>query len=121
MEKKILLIEDDPLIIAVIKKILEPAYAVTAFSQGNKALHRFKEESFDLVITDIIMPEVEGMEIIMTIKDISPDTPIMAISGGGKIEAERYLMLARDMEVSCTIKKPFRNKELYEAVENILN
>ncbi|MGM0443292.1 MAG: response regulator [Fibrobacterota bacterium] len=119
--KRVLLIEDDSAVIRLLQQILESrGYVVTALEDGRRALDLFRRDPFDLVITDIIMPDVEGMEIIMTVKGESPETPIIAISGGGRIDAENYLVLARDLDVSYTFKKPFKNAELVDAVHSLI-
>ncbi|ERP31578.1 response regulator [Chitinivibrio alkaliphilus] len=121
MQQRILVIEDDPLILTIMEKLLGNSYDVVTMEDGQKALELFSQERFDLVITDIIMPQVEGMEIIMTIREQNKDIPLIAISGGGRIEAERYLDLAKELEVDCTLKKPFDNEQLIEMVTNLLS
>jgi YesN/AraC family two-component response regulator len=93
--RKVLIIDDEPYILLMLKKMLEKAgYEVDMASNGKEGLALFEQHSIDLVITDIIMPDKEGLEIIMEMKKQRPDLKIIAISGGGRISPESYLECA---------------------------
>ncbi len=83
MMERILVIDDDHHILMMIKKMLERAdFEVELASNGNEGLELFKSIPIDLVICDIIMPEKEGLETIMELKQDFPDVKIIAISEG---------------------------------------
>jgi CheY-like chemotaxis protein len=81
----------------------------------------FEEHAADLVITDIIMPETEGMEIIHWLHDASPNLPIIAISGGSPKGLGSYLATAQQLGASRTLAKPFSGKALIDTVRELLS
>ena len=119
--QKILIIDDDHHILLMIKKMLERAgYEVDLASNGNEGLNLFKKFQADLVITDIIMPEKEGLETIREMKRMRPDLKIIAMSGGGKISADNYLETAKIFGASRILEKPFSQKTMVMAVIDLL-
>lgn len=117
----VLIIEDDHNILLMIKRMLEPfGYEITLASNGQEGLNMFYKFDVDLVITDIIMPEKEGLEIIREMKGVRPDLKIIAMSGGGKISAENYLENAKIFGASKILEKPFTRKQMVSAVQDIL-
>lgn len=120
--KQILVIDDEPDILKLISRILEKAgYRVMTAENGRHADILFHEHLFDLVITDIVMPQKEGLEIILQLRKNSPDTKILAISGGGKLEPVGYLDAARATGAHAIVKKPFEISHLLNKVEQLLN
>ncbi|MDF1573710.1 MAG: response regulator [Bacteroidales bacterium] len=118
---KILIIDDDHHVLLMIKKMLERAgYTVDLASNGNNGLELFKRIPADLVITDIIMPEKEGLETIREMKRMQPDLKIIAMSGGGKISADNYLGTAKIFGASRILEKPFSQKVMLETVNELL-
>lgn len=118
---KILIIDDEPYILLMLKKMLEKAgYEVDLASNGRQGLELFQKDSADMVITDIIMPDKEGLEIIMEMKQTHPDLKIIAISGGGRISPESYLECAKHFGAARVFQKPFRQKELMLAVRELM-
>jgi len=118
---RILLIDDDDDVRSTLKQILErEGYRVLEASDGNQGLKIFKEKPIDLIITDLIMPEKDGMEIIIEIQRDYPKTKLIAISGGGKIGAEHYLEIAKRTGAMLTLQKPVERKSLLEAIQNLL-
>jgi len=119
--QRILLIDDDHHILLMIKKMLERAgYEVDLASNGNEGLELFQKEPADLVITDIIMPEKEGLETIREMKRLQPDLKIIAMSGGGKISADNYLETAKIFGASMVLEKPFSQKTMVSAVNKLM-
>ena len=119
--KQILVIDDEPDILKLISKILEKAgYKVMTAENGRLAEKLFNEHPFDLVITDIVMPQKEGLDIILQLKENNPDTKILAISGGGKTELAEYLDAARAAGAHAIVKKPFEIGHLLNKVEQLL-
>jgi DNA-binding NtrC family response regulator len=119
--QRILLIDDDHHILLMIKKMLERVgYEVDLASNGNEGLELFQEMPADLVITDIIMPEKEGLETIREMKRLQPDLKIIAMSGGGKISADNYLETAKIFGASMVLEKPFSQKTMVSAVNKLM-
>jgi YesN/AraC family two-component response regulator len=118
---KILIIDDEPYILLMLKKMLERAgYQVDLASNGREGMALFEKDSADLVITDIIMPDKEGLELIIEMKKKSPELKIIAMSGGGRISPESYLECARHFGAEKVFQKPFKQKELVTAVRELL-
>ena len=119
--KRILLVDDDDLSRGAVHKMLERSgYMVHSTSTGQEALAHFRREAPDLVITDLIMPEVDGLEVIQELRRNDPGVRILAISGGGRVDAEEYLSVARKFGASQVLSKPFTGQELKQAVESAL-
>ncbi len=120
---KILIIEDDDQIRVLIKKMLENEanYEVIEAADGNQGIRQFKQNTIDLVITDIIMPDKEGIETIKELRKEAKDAKIIAISGGGRIGPYDYLDLAKRIGAKRVFEKPFDLKELVEAVKELLS
>jgi YesN/AraC family two-component response regulator len=87
---------------------------------GKASMRLFREEAADLVITDIIMPDQEGIETIMELRRDFPEVKIIAISGGGRVRPDEYLHMAKTMGAHLTLLKPFEQQELLSAVQKLL-
>ena len=121
MTPRILIIDDDHHILLMVKKMLERAgYEVDLASNGEEGLNLFKKLSVDLVITDIIMPEKEGLETIREMKRLRPDLKIIAMSGGGKVSSQNYLDTAKIFGATKILAKPFTQKQMVSAVRELL-
>jgi DNA-binding response OmpR family regulator len=117
---KILVVEDDPLFCKMIDKVLNNhGFEVHTLANGDEADRKLREESFDLLITDILMPGKEGIELIADIKDTRPDMKILAMSAGGMVGRSSYLELAEASGADSVIDKPFTPDELLEKIEKI--
>ena len=110
MIKSVLVIDDDPRICALIAMGFERrGYTVFEASNGRAGLQIFHDEHPDLVITDILMPEMEGIATIMEMKKSGRHTPkIIAISGGGRLVGREFLKWARHLGADEVMAKPFR-------------
>ena len=118
---KIHLIDDDPLAREIIAEMLSlDGHQTVEACDGGKGLNLFNEGSFDIVITDMIMPDVEGVETIIQLRKDCPDVKIIAISGGGSISAFSHLALAQGFGVKKTLVKPFKKDDLLKAVAEML-
>ena len=110
---KILVIDDDHLVRYALSKILLGAgYAVVTASDGRRGMAVLRAEHPDVVITDIIMPEQEGIDTIIQIRRERPAIKIIAISGGGRIRNVDFLEMAHSLGASEVIAKPFEANEL---------
>jgi len=118
---RILLIEDDQTLRRALRIALErTGLAIAEAGDGREGLSLFRKQNFDLVITDLIMPEMEGMETIRALRTLSPQLLIIAISGGGKGSAENYLNLAQHFGANLAFAKPFELDALCGAVAQLL-
>ena len=118
---KILVIDDDMVVRETIIQILEDkGYEVISAEDGYRGLAAFRRDKPDLVITDIIMPEKEGIETIRDIRGEYPEAKIIAISGGGRIGNTDFLKIARQLGASDVIAKPFDPDDLIAHVEKCL-
>lgn len=117
----VLIIDDDKYVRKMIKRILERAgYITVEAKNGHQAIERYSEEKPDVTITDIIMPEKEGIETILELKRRFSAQNIIAISGGGRIAAECYLGLAQRLGADLVFSKPIDPKVLVSAVESMV-
>ena len=118
---RILIIDDEELARYAVRKILTGAgHDVTEADTGSTGLELQRKTPFDLVITDIVMPEKEGIETIMDLKKEFPDTPIVAISGGGRLGPTDYLNMSSQLGARQTLAKPFSRDDLLSAVDTCL-
>jgi len=118
---RILVIDDEELTRFTMREILEGAgHEVVEAENGNQGLSVQKDQPCDLVITDIIMPEKEGVETIIEMKRDFPSVPIIAISGGGRTRNLDFLKLARQYGARIILAKPFSESELIDAVNDCL-
>jgi DNA-binding response OmpR family regulator len=118
----ILIVEDDKDLREMLKNSLtKRKYTVLEASDGKEAILRFKPAITDLVITDLIMPDEDGLKVIMKIKEIKPAIKIFAISGGGKAGPGNYLNVARALGADEVFPKPFSLKELLSKIDSVLN
>lgn len=119
---RILIIEDDEEIRDLLDRLLtREGYAVSTAANGKQGVVAFRAEPFDMVITDIIMPEKDGIEAIMDLKRERPDLKLIAISGGGRADPENYLHSAQLLGANRTLRKPFTNDAILAAVRELLN
>ena len=128
---RILVIDDEQYIRTALREVLErEGFEVSAAGDGKKGLELLEAEGADLVITDIIMPGIDGVATLERIKASHPDIPVIVISGGGNIAPHEYepgaiatsayLASAAKAGASCTLTKPFNRQELVSAVSNLL-
>lgn len=120
--KTILIIDDEETIVKMLAKLLTKAgYRALTAIKGADGLSLFEREPIDLVITDILMPDIEGFEIIFKLMSIEPDCKVIAMSGGGRINSSNYLTTAEEIGAIKTFSKPFDLKELVAFVNETLN
>ncbi len=115
--KKVLIIEDDQSFRLILSQMIAKAGLKSATANdGEEGIEFFRTGDYDLVITDIIMPVMEGIETIIELRKLDPKVKIIAMSGGGQIDAEKYLSTALSLKVNKVLKKPFSYKELLLAM-----
>src|SRR5258708_4329643 len=118
---RILVIDDEAGIRTVIQAVLtREGHSVRCANDGKAGLAAFEQEKPDLVITDIIMPEKEGIGTIQAIRKLDPKIPIIAISGGGRAANTDFLPLAAKFGATATLSKPFGASALGGIVRSAL-
>ena len=118
---KILLIDDDKDFRSMLCDLLtREGYVVVEAKDGKDGLSKFHEESPDLVITDIIMPEQDGTGVIIELNNLKSTTPIIAISGGGQNRGDEYLEIAKMFGAKHVFEKPLNFHEFIETVNDLL-
>ncbi len=119
---RILVIDDDNDVRQMIcKMIISEGYEVLEASNGKEGMDIIRSgEEIDLVVTDLIMPEKEGLETIRELRQDFSHIKIIAISGGGKIEALNYLPIAKGLGADLAFSKPFIKQDLIDALNKLL-
>jgi CheY-like chemotaxis protein len=120
--KRILVIDDEDMIRDVVKEMLEvEGYVVTTAANGKEGLQIYRKELPDLIITDIFMPEMEGLETIRALQQDFSRVKIIAISGGGERGMISFLSYAKRFGALRTLQKPFSREDLITSVREVLS
>jgi CheY-like chemotaxis protein len=114
---RILLVDDDPSFRPMLAETLSRlGHDVVTATNGDEALALFREDAIDLVITDLIMPEREGLDVIRTLRRRAPNLKIIAMSGGGRNSPVTYLEIAKRLGAATVLAKPFSTEQLKSAI-----
>jgi DNA-binding response OmpR family regulator len=117
----VLLVEDDTLLRDSLRIALQDAgHTVLPAANGAAALLVLDTSIPDIVVSDILMPETDGLELIMRIRKTRPDVKIIAISGGGRTRNMDMLSYAREFGAHATLAKPFLPRQLLSAIEDVM-
>ena len=95
-------------------------HAVDVARSGKEALALAQSACPTLVLTDIIMTDMDGIEVMLALRKRWPTVPVVAISGGGRVHASEFLDLARHLGANATLRKPFTSDELLAVVDQTL-
>ena len=118
---RVLLIDDNESLRTSLRRILVQAgHEVTEASNGGAALQAYRREPPDLVITDIVMPDKEGLETIRELRRFDPNAKIIAMSGAAEGRADPYLTLALRLGATWALAKPFSREEVLTAIAEVL-
>jgi CheY-like chemotaxis protein len=118
---RILVIDDDEQVLDMLyESLTREGYDVLKASNGEQGLRLYREKSVDLIITDIIMPEKEGIETIIELRQDFPNVKIIAISGGGRAGTKDYLQMAKIFGVQRTFAKPVAREQLLDAIKELI-
>jgi CheY-like chemotaxis protein len=118
----VLLVDDDPAMRALLSSAFEGAgYDVRTADNGRRALSLARAMVPDLVVTDIVMPEMEGIATIMALKRLRPRPRMIAISGQTAVRANNYLTWASALGADAVLPKPFRMTGLVKLAEEVLS
>ena len=119
--RAILVVDDEPTSREMISLMLEKrGYQVATANDGRAGEQCLAQKAFDLVITDLLMPERDGLELIGALRRHHPGIHIIAITGGGHLPGSKYLQLARGLGAHTLLEKPFSEAALLGAVEQAL-
>lgn len=118
---RVLVVDDNDCVRKMLCEALEHCgHQVVDAANGVQAIAQFSEGAFDLVISDIVMPEKEGLETIIELRGIDPNVAILAISGGGSFAPDSYLESAIMLGADRSLSKPFTVNQLVEAVDELV-
>ncbi len=117
----VLVVEDDPLVCDMLQQTLAfGGYRTTGALDGREALRCLDRADYDAVVTDIVMPHVDGVELIQHLRRCHPRIGVVAVSGDSDADSAVYLRIARHLGVGATVAKPFGALELLSAVAQAL-
>jgi len=118
---KILIIDDDPEITGLLSKLLSRKnYDVKTVNKGLDGVAEYSKDNYNVVITDIVMPDIGGLEVIRLIKNTDKKANIIAMSGGALINSGTYLTMAKQLGAKYVFSKPFDLNEFINAITNLL-
>lgn len=122
MSADVLVIDDDPIVCATIRHVLHRAgHDVQIASNFSQALDLVESQAFDLVITDLVMPDVDGVTVILAFKDKFPAMPVIAMSGGARFGTSDSLAAAKEAGADEILRKPFGAEAITALVEAVLS
>jgi CheY-like chemotaxis protein len=101
--------------------LLRRNFTVLEAENGKAAITHFKPLITDLVVTDLIMPEEDGLKVVIKLRELKPSIKIIAISGGGKVGPGSYLNLAKALGADAIYSKPFSINDLITKIEQLLD
>ena len=118
---RILLIDDESQIRSMLRLMLERVgYDVIEAADGMEGIKQYRDNPADLIITDLIMPNKDGIGMIIDLKKEFPNVKIIAMSGGGLNKPEGYLKGAKKLGAACTLTKPIDRDEMLRAIKDVL-
>jgi CheY-like chemotaxis protein len=118
---RILIIDDEAQIRSMLKLMLErDGYEVAEAPDGIEGIRIYRQNPADLIITDLIMPNKDGIGVIIDLKKEFPNVKIIAMSGGGLNKPEGYLKGAKKLGAACTLTKPIDRGEMLRAIKDVL-
>jgi DNA-binding NtrC family response regulator len=117
----ILVADDEPDLRELVKITLEAAgHRVVTVADGRKASAALQQQKFDLVITDVLMPDRDGIELIREIRAKYSGLRVIVMTAGGQISRGDYLMVARHLGAHLSLPKPFSARQMAEAVTEVM-
>ena len=117
----VLIVDDDPQMLRLLSDVVElDGHDVLMAQDGALAIEYFQHQAPELMITDILMPNKEGLELISEVREQHPDTKIIAYSGGGSADPESYLEFASGMGADRVFSKPMPLGELRSEIKSLL-
>ena len=119
-KKKILIVDDNQSYLEILNNFLsDNEYDVVCSHNGKDAKEKFEEFTPDIVLTDIVMPEVDGIELLLSLRKINPEISVIAMSGGNRGYADSYLNMAEKLGADVILNKPFELSVLLEEIKKL--
>ncbi len=119
---RILVVDDDPISRQILRAMLEKeGHVISEAEDGVRAINNYDKGEIDLVITDIFMPEKEGVQTVRELMKENPDVKIIAVSGGSSSANYDSLDWVKMFGVKYTFTKPFNSKEIIAAIDELLS
>ena len=116
----ILVIDDESALREILSQVLTDAgYRVVCAENGKEASRALATSAFDVVLTDVIMPEKDGMQVISEVRKKFPEVRIIAMSGGGHVSRDQYLKIAKGLGAHAILEKPFANQKLLDTIQEV--
>jgi CheY-like chemotaxis protein len=118
----ILLVEDEELLLAGVQEMLEiQGYKVVTAQNGSLALACLSEHPVDLVITDLVMPQMDGVEFVTQLRKFNPDVPVIVVSGSTRNIMQRYGIDTIEVPgANASLPKPFKGADLMAQIQSVL-
>ena len=117
----IVIADDDPIVREIAREMLaSSAHAAILVEDGNEVIRLLEGLRIDLLVTDMLMPNMDGVELIMAVRDRYPAVKVLAISSGGSVGASYMLKVARTLGADATLQKPLRLEGFLETIEALL-
>jgi DNA-binding response OmpR family regulator len=117
---RILVVDDDIDLAHTLKEMLElDGVSADVAYNGNEGIFQHIQAPYDLIITDIVMPVMDGLEVVMWVKENSPTTKLLVISGGGYFDSKDYLKMAKELGADYVLQKPYRLDEIQTIVKTL--
>lgn len=117
----VLVVEDDPELLQTWAEVfLSSGFDPTRAKDGLEALKQIGTDSVDLLVTDLFLPDVDGLELIQSVRRFAPALPIIAIAGDILGDPANYLRMARAMGADISIQKPFPARQLIDLARSLL-
>ena len=122
MATSVLLVDDDDLFREMLSEALtSEGFEVREASEGHRGIALYAQQPTDVVITDVVMPDKEGLEMILQMKRLHAGVKIIAISGGGRGRSEGYLKTAKAFGAQLVLAKPFSHREIVDAIYQVID
>ena len=119
--KHILVVDDDDMMRSFVKELLLiNNFKITTAANGKEGLKEFRENTPNLVITDIIMPEMEGISFIRELRAHNKDIPIIAMTGNVHGRMEEFLEISSQLGADEVLRKPIKSEEFIEAINRLI-
>lgn len=117
----ILVIDDDELIRSLVKEVLSRNnYQIDEAENGKVGLQKCKSQEYDLIITDIVMPEMEGISLIQKLNEFHQGIPVIAMTGNAHGRMEEFLELSQQLGANAVLAKPLQIDEIISTVDSLL-
>jgi len=117
----VLVVDDDVMVLQAVVILLEDrGFNVLAAVDGVQGLHEYRKHRPDVILTDIIMPQKEGISLIRDLRREFPEAKIVAMSGGGRVGNSDYITIAKALGADTALSKPFDEDQLIETLRALL-